>query len=253
MRPDRIGAIPIVLADHNDLNVSPTQSNIVFSGTFLGRGASVGPTNVSLASPITGFYGEVAYLTWELSSNYTITGTTAGVGTGIFMLPTGLSGLDDSLPIFLRLAMSASIGVDFGSPSLDSGQDTERPPLMIVPVLGIRNPDTSVNTNAPNNGNDGRLLQWATVPASVYSYVDGHASDNIYPYMYCAVNDTFFLAKQFGRFSGTGLGPAAELGVGFFIRRQEVRRDVVILARSQFMVSAWIYTGDIDCYDPQRS
>ncbi len=256
MRPDRIGAIPIVISTNTVSDTTSAQSQrLSWPGSSLGASAITDPNGVNkMSAPVSGFYGDIGYCTWATNSNYTITGATVSVCTGIFLNPVGLQNFtNDPLPLYVRIAMSASLAFDYGSPSLDSGEDTERPPMQILPIIARRSPGL-LNPDPPDGAGAGGVLhKFSVLPADVYQYIDGHASDNIHPFMYCSVNDTFLLASEFTRYSGSSFNAGDVFGVGFVIRRQDVRRDMDIWANSQFMVSAWIYTSDIDCHDPQRS
>lgn len=255
MRPDRIGAVPISLADMPMSTRSAPNSNIVDLGTgALNRGDVEDIQDVNLVSPAAGTYGEVASVTYRLGGNYTgFRGRINQVSTGIFMSPEGIRGAgNDNLPFYMRVCMSAVIHYNLGSAGSESGNGNRRFCVSCIPVVGVRDPGQSSST-VGSDGQGVTLEHWNAIPPTYHGYDNGAGSNDNWPMITSICDRTLILSRGYGRYRGDGLDAGAIIGVGFMIRRASLVRNVDILENTEFTIHAWIYTADMDTYDPNRS
>lgn len=256
MRPNRIGAWPLAI---NNLGTSTIQSSTVDLNAVLDTENKREAIRTSIqvielfGSPAIGYHDTILCqkYVWHSGDTIALSRTAPRISFGAFVIAPSLRSINaDPQPLYCR----------FVGHALVEGPQTY--PLGVEPVLGLKKNADPVGLNPITEGDSRALQGYQSIPCRSRSFEpSSSAGSTDTPAIISAYCDeTFMLAKTYNEATGVGFDGNTIFGAGWSVYNSARRTiggqsptTVNVSGYSEFFLSVWLYTADMDMFDPNKS
>ena len=242
MRPNRIGIYPVCLNERSDglqavFNLTGT-TQALFDAWRTGRNA----VEIVPSSPAA-FWDTIYSQTFHYGGRFTtdLTDTLPRISFGGFLRAPGLQdGSADPRPFYVRMVGWAHCMCN------------QNEYLLLEPVFGVKENSELPGQGTSSTDKENRRLDYVkALPTGRYSS-HRHDSKQVHS---AAIDTTFIVAESFDRFGGAGYTSETIFGVGWSAEMlgTQAADEAGFQGDAAFFMSCWIYTADLDTYDPNKS
>lgn len=245
MRPNRIGAWPMALnAIENTIQSAVIRMDDDLDSTGALNANRTPIDEIELFPGVTGINDTILCRTmyYADSDRTELTDSLPRFSVGGFLNASGVrSGTGEPSPLYMRVVGHAKVKLNGTTSS-----------CWLQPVIGIKKNNDPVTLGSGSSDKDSRALSVATVIPLIQQAnwrLGGAGIHNSY------VDQTLMLGSTFSRFGGVGFDSSTIFGVGWSVVNpdRDSGASLGLEGYMEFFMSAWLYTADMDMYDPNRS
>lgn len=241
MRPNRIGAWPYALNNATD----GTASNALIPAATTQATLEAWRTPydvIELVPGVSGYFHDTVYsqdIQYAGTTEVSLTVDMPRISFGGYIRPQGFR-TDVLQPFYVRMKGNAHVKLG------DNGF------VFLQPVFGIKGtPSTPTQVTTALGKTNRRMNVVRHLPTDLH----GHERLGSSEVTLASIDTTFIVAATFGRFGGVGYNPDTIFGAGWsvYMPGRATGASVNLQADLSFSMSCWIYSADLDVYDPNKS